>query len=85
MFGEVTNPKNEKLKDLSIREIGVLLPILFLIVWIGVYPKPFLKKMEPSIVNLLNRVNKQYVEKEKKEEIVLVKKEKGYELKSTSY
>ena len=30
MFGEVTNPKNEKLKDLSIREIGVLLPILLL-------------------------------------------------------
>jgi NADH-quinone oxidoreductase subunit M len=32
------------LTDLTKREIAVLVPIVFFIVWIGVYPKPFLSK-----------------------------------------
>jgi len=44
IFGSVTNPANQSLRDLSVREIVVLVPILFFIVWIGVYPGSFLKK-----------------------------------------
>jgi NADH-quinone oxidoreductase subunit M len=56
MFGEVVHEENKKLKDLSLREICVLLPILFFIVQIGVYPKPFLSRMEPTVNSLITRV-----------------------------
>ncbi|MEW6350256.1 MAG: NADH-quinone oxidoreductase subunit M [Thermodesulfobacteriota bacterium] len=56
MFGEVTNPKNLVLKDLSAREVVVLLPILVFVVWIGVYPNTFLKPMEPSVKKLIEQV-----------------------------
>ncbi|MDY6843894.1 MAG: NADH-quinone oxidoreductase subunit M, partial [Thermodesulfobacteriota bacterium] len=48
MYGEVTKPENKVLKDLSVREFFVLAPIVIMIIWIGVYPTPFLKKMEGS-------------------------------------
>ena len=60
MFGEVTKEENKNLKDLSLREIGVLVPILILIVWIGVYPKTFLSKTETSINHFLTEFNKKY-------------------------
>ena len=56
MFGEVTNPKNENLPDLNKREILVLVPVVFFIIWIGVYPKPFLKPMEATVNSLIKRV-----------------------------
>lgn len=56
MFGQVTNPKNENLKDLSAREIILMLPLLVFIFWIGVYPNTFLKKMNPAIETMLNQV-----------------------------
>jgi len=56
MFGEVTNPKNENLTDMSKRELAVLVPIVILIIWIGVYPKPFLKPMEATVNGLIKRV-----------------------------
>ena len=56
MFGEVTNPKNLGLKDLSAREITVLAPILLFVVWIGVYPNTFLAPMEPSVKNFIQQV-----------------------------
>lgn len=44
VFGEVSNPENASLRDLSPREVGLLLPLLLFIVWIGVYPSMFLKQ-----------------------------------------
>jgi NADH-quinone oxidoreductase subunit M len=44
IFGKVTNPANEKLQDLSFREIALIVPIIVFIIWIGVYPNTFLKK-----------------------------------------
>jgi NADH-quinone oxidoreductase subunit M len=40
-FGKVTNPKNEKLADLSPRELLTFAPLIILAFWIGLYPKPF--------------------------------------------
>jgi NADH-quinone oxidoreductase subunit M len=56
MFGEVTNPKNEGLADLSAREVTVLVPILIFVVWIGVYPNTFLAPMEPSVKHFIRQV-----------------------------
>jgi NADH-quinone oxidoreductase subunit M len=49
MFGELDNPKNQKLKDLNAREIAIMVPLVALIFIMGVYPTPFLDKMAPSI------------------------------------
>jgi NADH-quinone oxidoreductase subunit M len=61
MFGEVTNPKNLGLKDMTSREILYLVPILIFCVWIGVYPNTFLRPMEPSVKNLIQQVEKKKV------------------------
>jgi NADH-quinone oxidoreductase subunit M len=49
MFGPITKPENEKLKDVNGRELVVLLPLVALIFAMGIYPRPFLKSMEPSV------------------------------------
>ena len=51
-LGPVTHPENEKLSDITWREIVTLLPLLILIVWIGLYPKPFLDLINPTVQQL---------------------------------
>ena len=59
MYGSITKEENKNLKDMSGRELAYLLPIILFIVWIGVYPKPFLDKMDASVGHLLEVVNHQ--------------------------
>jgi NADH-quinone oxidoreductase subunit M len=42
IFGPVTNSANQGLSDMNARELTLLLPVIFFIVWIGVYPGTFL-------------------------------------------
>lgn len=56
IFGKITNPANAKLKDLNIREVLTLLPMIVLVLWIGVYPKPFLKLAAASTAHLVEVV-----------------------------
>ncbi len=51
-LGPVTKPENEKLQDLSAREILTLAPILILAFWIGLYPKPFFLLISPAVEKL---------------------------------
>ena len=48
---------NRDLKDLSMREIAVLLLLVIPILWIGVYPASFTSKSESAIVRLLERID----------------------------
>jgi NADH-quinone oxidoreductase subunit M len=57
IFGKLTNPANEKVKDLDAREKLVLIPLVIVIFWIGIYPRPFLVRMEPAVTNILKIVN----------------------------
>jgi NADH-quinone oxidoreductase subunit M len=57
MFGEVTHEENRRLVDLNIREIAVLVPLLLAIIWIGVYPQPFLERLEASTRVIVERMN----------------------------
>jgi NADH-quinone oxidoreductase subunit M len=56
-FGTVTNPKNEKLHDLTPREVATFVPLLILAFWIGLYPKPFFRILEQPVNNLIATVN----------------------------
>jgi NADH-quinone oxidoreductase subunit M len=55
-FGKITKDENRNLLDLSWREIGLMLPLLVLMVYMGVYPKPFLKRMDEPIKAIHERV-----------------------------
>jgi NADH-quinone oxidoreductase subunit M len=55
-FGKVTSDKNRTLTDLSWREIGLIAPLLFLMVYMGVYPRPFLDRSEESVRAIQERV-----------------------------
>lgn len=55
-FGKVTNDKNKTLADLSWREIGLLMPLLALMVYMGVYPKPFLKRTDDVVRQIEQRL-----------------------------
>ena len=57
MFGPVTNEKNKGLRDLSPREFWTLAPVIALIIWIGVFPNPFLRRLDTSSAELMARVN----------------------------
>jgi NADH-quinone oxidoreductase subunit M len=58
-FGKVTNPRNKGLLDLNSREIGLMIPLLFLMVYMGVYPRPFLDASRQSVVAIQERVVRQ--------------------------
>lgn len=53
VFGELTQDENRSLPDLNPREWVVLVPIVLFVFWIGLAPKPFLQKMEASVMQVL--------------------------------
>jgi NADH-quinone oxidoreductase subunit M len=52
-FGTVTNPKNEKLHDLTPREIATFVPLIVMALWIGLYPKPFFLILDQPVNHLI--------------------------------
>jgi len=60
MFGKIENPKNEGMKDLSLREFATFAPLIALAFWIGLYPKPFLERLDTSVARVMARVNPVY-------------------------
>jgi NADH-quinone oxidoreductase subunit M len=57
VFGPVTNPENAGLRDLNKREVGLLIPLLILMVFMGVYPRVFLDRSKASVEAVRNRVS----------------------------
>jgi NADH-quinone oxidoreductase subunit M len=56
IYNKLDKAENERLPDLTRRELVVLVPILLGILWIGVYPKPILERMEPAARHLIDIV-----------------------------
>src|SRR3989449_706195 len=56
IYNPLTQHENEKLTDLTPREIVVLVPLLVCILWVGIYPKPILRRMEPSARALIEQL-----------------------------
>ena len=63
-FGTVTNPKNEKLIDLTPREILTFAPLVIAAFWIGLYPKPFFEILEQPVNQLVMTVRPDYPKSE---------------------
>jgi len=55
-FGRVENAENKSLKDLSVREWVVLIPVVVFIVWLGVYPKTFLDKSAGAARHVVHKL-----------------------------
>ncbi len=55
-FGKNENPANQSLKDLTPREIAVLVPVVIFIVWIGVAPMTFLGKSAAASKQIIQRI-----------------------------
>jgi NADH-quinone oxidoreductase subunit M len=56
LYGEVTNPKNAGLEDLSARELAVLVPLAALALFMGVASPMFTRTIEPSVEALVQQV-----------------------------
>jgi NADH-quinone oxidoreductase subunit M len=56
-FGPITNEENRSIPDIAWNEVAAVVPLVVFMVWIGVHPNTFLKKMEPSVKQLLATVH----------------------------
>jgi len=59
--GAPVRPENRALPDLGGREVAMLAPVLALILFIGVYPKPFLDRIEPAAEKVVTQFNESSV------------------------
>jgi NADH-quinone oxidoreductase subunit M len=48
IYNRLDQPENERLPDLNRRELALMVPLLIGIVWLGLYPQPVLRRMEPA-------------------------------------
>jgi len=55
-LGKITNPANAEMKDIGTREKLLLLPVILVMLWIGVYSEPFLRRMGPSLLRVQQRI-----------------------------
>jgi NADH-quinone oxidoreductase subunit M len=56
LFNPLAKPENEHIPDLNKRELALLLPLIAVIIWLGIYPAPVLRRTEASAQLLINRV-----------------------------
>ncbi|MDT5121922.1 MAG: NADH-quinone oxidoreductase subunit [Acidobacteriota bacterium] len=59
-FGNIENPKNKNLPDLSGREWAYMIPLVVLSLWIGVYPKSFVDYIEKPVAAVVRQVRPDY-------------------------
>jgi len=55
-FNAPDKPENRDLPDLSRRELTVLVPLVVVMIWMGVYPKPFLDRTELAVTGVIETV-----------------------------
>jgi NADH-quinone oxidoreductase subunit M len=75
-FGPVTNEANAKLPDLDSKELTALVPLVALVVWLGVYPKPVLGPIDTSVKALVTFMHEKAQTSEAKSVIVVSKRTK---------
>ena len=61
MFGKLKGELTKE-NDLNFRELSILIPISVLVIILGIYPQPFLNKIEPSISKYIEQVQEKQFE-----------------------
>ena len=56
VFHGPATEENASMKDLDAREIGILVPFIVAIVFMGIYPKPVIDRMEPAVDALVSHI-----------------------------
>jgi NADH-quinone oxidoreductase subunit M len=56
IFNPLDKSENTHIPDLNRRELALLVPLFAVIIWLGVYPAPVLRRMETSAQALVTRV-----------------------------
>src|SRR5438876_1213261 len=62
MWGEIRNERNASLLDLVGREHAMLIPLLIMMFWMGIYSSYFLRPMDASVMKLMNQAQTGRVE-----------------------
>jgi NADH-quinone oxidoreductase subunit M len=57
-YGAVTNEKNRNLLDLTDREKVILVSVVVVILWMGIYPQPFLRRLDLNVAQVIQRVER---------------------------
>ena len=57
IFGDLTKDDLKQLADLSPREIAIFVPLAAVVLWMGVYPKPFLDPIHKPVADIVARLN----------------------------
>ena len=68
-FGPVTNEANKVLKDLNAKETWSLLPLVAIVIWLGIYPKPILEPIDTSVKAMLSFMDEKAITVEAKDMI----------------
>ncbi|MEA1953098.1 MAG: NADH-quinone oxidoreductase subunit M [Campylobacterota bacterium] len=76
-FGPITNEANKTLKDLNSRETWSLVPLVVIVVWLGVYPKPVLEPIDNSVKAMLVFMEEKAITQEAKDIITVAKSTEG--------
>ncbi len=53
IFGPVVHEENRRLRDIDARELAVITPVLALCFLMGVWPTPFLRRIEPAVTRTI--------------------------------
>jgi NADH-quinone oxidoreductase subunit M len=66
-FGPVTKEENRNLKDLTPKETWSLIPLVAIVIWLGIYPKPVLDPINNSVNAMLVFMNEKAITAEAKD------------------
>jgi len=76
-FGPVTNEANKTLKDLDRKETWSLVPLVLIVIWLGIYPKPVLEPIDNSVKAMLVFMDEKAITQEAKDMIRVAKSTEG--------
>jgi NADH-quinone oxidoreductase subunit M len=57
MFGPITRAENKEIHDLTKREALIMVPIILLMFFMGLFPNPILRRTEPAMLKVIEKVN----------------------------
>jgi NADH-quinone oxidoreductase subunit M len=63
-WGPLDNPENAKVRDVNRRELALMVALIALMVWIGIYPKPLFDILEKPVEYVVRKVDPQYYDKQ---------------------